>query len=143
MKVTGEIGLHEEGLREVEFLVDTGALYTFLPPDLATALGLTFPVVSNVVMADRRTAEVPVGVAYLRLADREGGVIVASMDVPMPLLGVSALEILGLKVNPVSESLEHTRPFGPAALLGVRGALHEPPARAALDREQAKQGKSE
>ena len=43
-------------------------------------------------------------------------VMVATMDVPMPLLGVIALEVLGLKVDPVSETLEHTRPFGPSAL---------------------------
>jgi hypothetical protein len=40
------------------------------------------------------------------------------MDEPMPLLGVIALEILGLKVNPVEETIEYSRPFGPAALLG-------------------------
>jgi hypothetical protein len=40
------------------------------------------------------------------------------MDVPMPLLGVITLEILGLKVNPVEETIEYSRPFGPAALLG-------------------------
>lgn len=113
---TAEIGLSAENLVEVEFLVDTGALYTFLPPDLAEALGLSFPVKSTVVLADRRIMEVPVGVAFLRLADREGGVLVATMDVPMPLLGAIALEVLGLKVDPVLETLEHTRPFGPAAL---------------------------
>ena len=113
---TAEIGLSAESLTAVEFLIDTGSLYTFLPPDLAEALGLSFPVNSTVVLADRRTVEVPVGVAFLRLADREGGVMVATMDVPMPLLGVIALEVLGLKVDPVAETLEHTRPFGPAAL---------------------------
>lgn len=112
---TAEIGLEADSLTEVEFLVDTGSLYTFLPPDLASTLGLSFPVHSTVVLADRRTMEVPVGVAFLRLADREGGVMVATMDVPMPLLGVIALEVLGLKVDPVSETLEHTRPFGPSA----------------------------
>ena len=111
---TAEIGLEADSLTEVEFLVDTGSLYTFLPPDLASTLGLSFPVHSNVVLTDRRTMEVPVGVAFLRLADREGGVMVATMDVPMPLLGVIALEVLGLKVDPVSDTLEHTRPFGPA-----------------------------
>ena len=40
----------------------------------------------------------------------------ASMEVPMPLLGATALEVLGLKVDPVGETLEHSRPFGPAAL---------------------------
>ena len=113
---TAEIGLEADSLTEVEFLVDTGSLYTFLPPDLASTLVLSFPVHSTVVLADRRTMEVPVGVAFLRLADREGGVMVATMDVPMPLLGVIALEVLGLKVDPVSETLEHTRPFGPSAL---------------------------
>ena len=113
---TAEIGLGAESLVEVEFLVDTGSLYTFLPPDLADSLGLSFPVKSTVVMADRRNVEVPVGVAFLRLADREGGVIVATMDVPMPLLGAIALEVLGLKVDPVAETLEHAHPFGPAAL---------------------------
>jgi len=116
--VTGEIGLRGTGLQEVGFLVDTGSLYTFLPPSLAATLGISFPESSTVVLADRRTLEVPIGVAYLRLADREGGVIVASMEVPMPLLGASALEVLGLKVDPVEESLEHSRPFGPAALMG-------------------------
>jgi predicted aspartyl protease len=38
------------------------------------------------------------------------------MNVPIPLLGVIALEVLGLKVNPVDETLEHSRPFGPMAL---------------------------
>ena len=113
---TVEIGLGPESLEEIEFLVDTGSLYTFLPPDLATRLGISFPVKSTVVLANRRTVEVPVGVAFLRLADREGGVIVATMDVPMPLLGAVALEVLGFKVDPVAGILEHTRPFGPAAL---------------------------
>ena len=119
VKVTGEIGLRGNGLQEVEFLVDTGSLYTFLPPSLAATLGISFPESSSVVWADSRTLEVPIGVAYLRLADREGGVIVASMEVPMPLLGASALEILGLQVDPVEESLEHSRPFGPSALLTI------------------------
>ena len=121
--VIGETGLREDSLQQVEFLVDTGSFYSFLPPALAGALRLTFQVTSRVVLADRRTVEVPLSVAYLRLSDREGGVIVASMDVPIPLLGASALEALGLKVDPVEETLEHTRPFGPAALSGYTASL--------------------
>ena len=116
VKVKAHIGTGLDNLREVEFLVDTGSFYTFLPPGLADGLGITFPVTSEVVLADSRRVGVLMGVAYLRLMDREGGVLVASMGVPMPLLGVSALEALGLKVNPVDETLEHAVPFGPAAL---------------------------
>ena len=117
VKVTGHIGLRPDNLREVEFLVDTGSFYTFLPPNLAADLRISFPVTTTVVLADSREAQAPVGVAYLRLADREGGIIVALMNVPMPLLGASALEILGFKVNSTEETLEYSRPFGPAALL--------------------------
>ena len=122
VKVTGSIELDESNLREVEFLVDTGSFYTMLPSQLAREAGITFPVTSKVTLADSRTVEVGVGVAFLRLEDREGGVIVASMDVPMPLLGASALEALGFKpdsvVDPVTETLETTRPFGLSALAG-------------------------
>jgi predicted aspartyl protease len=72
VKVKGEIGLRQDKLHEVESLVDTGSLYTFLLPDLASELGIDFTVTSRVVLADNRTVEVPVGVAYLRLGDREG-----------------------------------------------------------------------
>ncbi len=116
VKVKAHIGLRQDSLQEVEFLVDTGSFYTFLPPGLADGLGISFPVASKIVLADSRTAEARVGVAYLRLMDREGGILVASMGVPMPLLGASALEALGLNVNPVDERLEYSRPFGPAAL---------------------------
>jgi hypothetical protein len=41
------------------------------------------------------------------------------MDVVEPLLGVTALEALGLKVNPVAETLEYARPYGPAVLVSL------------------------
>ena len=115
------IGANRDDLHEVEFLVDTGSLYTFLTPELASGLGMDLPLTSTVMLFDQgtpgqRTKEVPASVPYLRLEGREGGVILAVMDVPMPLLGATALEILGLKVNPLEETLEVSRPFGPAAL---------------------------
>jgi predicted aspartyl protease len=105
VKGNAHIRLRQDSLQEVEFLVDTGSFYTFLPPGLAADLGITFPVTTTGVLADSRTREVPVGVAYLHLAEREGGIIVGELEVPMPLLGASALEILGPKVNPVDETM--------------------------------------
>ena len=110
------IGANREDLHDVELLVDTGSLYTFLTPELASTLGIDLPLTSTVILADQRTKEVPAGVPYLSLEGREGGVLLAVMDVAMPLLGATALEILGLKVNPVEETLDPSRPFGPAAL---------------------------
>lgn len=34
------------------------------------------------------------------------------MNVPEPLLGASALEGLGIKVDPTTGRLEHSRPYG-------------------------------
>jgi predicted aspartyl protease len=86
---------------------------------LAAELGISLTVTSRVVLADHRTVEVLVGVAFLRIGDREGGIIVALMDTPMPLIGATVLEIRGLKVNPVEETLEHARPFGATALQSI------------------------
>ena len=44
--------------------------------------------------------------AYLRMNGREGQVPVEIIEVPEPMLGVTALEALGMKVNPVSGGLE-------------------------------------
>ena len=116
VKVVGELGLEPEELVEVEFKVDTGSLYTFVSPGLADQLGLDFPISTDIVLANNTHMRVPLGVAYLRLQDREGGIPVGSLDVPMPLLGVTALEILGFKVNPIDQTIEYDRPFGPCAL---------------------------
>ena len=110
------LGRDEEHAQELEFLVDTGSFYTLVPPDLARELGIAPTLRSRVVLADGRTAEVSLAMAYLGLLDREAGIPVGVMDVPIPLLGATALEALGLKVDPVGQALEHSRPFGPAAL---------------------------
>ncbi|MBI2305000.1 MAG: hypothetical protein HYU86_09700 [Chloroflexi bacterium] len=121
--VKGLTGKDAETAREVEFLIDSGSFYTLLPPGLAHDLGIALPgkgivpsVTTRVMMADSRTLEMGVGIAYLRLPDREAAVPVGMMEVSLPLLGVTALEGLGLKIDPVGGTVEPTRPFGPAAL---------------------------
>ncbi|MCS7206794.1 MAG: hypothetical protein NZ951_02530 [Dehalococcoidia bacterium] len=116
VKARGWIGRDREHLHEMEFLVDTGSFYTLLPPHRAAALGIALPLTGPVVLADRRTVSIPLDMAYLRLQEREAAIPVGVSEVPMPLLGVTALEALGLAVDPVSGRLEPTRPFGPAAL---------------------------
>ena len=116
VRVPAQIGKDRDSAREVTFLVDTGAFYTVLPPDLARELGIETPLVETVRLADNREAQIRLGVAHLRALDREGGIPVGVMDVPEPLMGVKALEALGLKVNPIAETLEYDRPYGPALL---------------------------
>lgn len=116
VRVEGMFGRDESDLQAVTFLVDTGSFYTILSPGVAAALRLQTTTPGPVVLADSRIAQIALGMAYLRLSDREGGVPIGVMQVSEPLLGVTALEALGLKVNPSDGTLEHSRPFGPAAL---------------------------
>lgn len=116
VKIKGFIGSSARTARETEFLTDAGSFYTLLPPALARELGIATPLTTPVTLADSRTVRIGVGIAYLRVLDREAAVPIGVMEVPMPLLGVTALEGLGLKVDPVKGELEPTRPFGPAAL---------------------------
>jgi clan AA aspartic protease len=117
VRVVAAIGKDQESLREVTFLVDTGAFYTMLPPQVASDLAIQTPLSAPVRVADNRVVQIRQGVAYLKVLNREGGIQIGVMDVPEPLLGVTALEALGLKVNPVDETLEYARPYGPAALM--------------------------
>lgn len=91
---------------ELEFLVDTGAIYTVLPKSVAERLKLKesgkrkFKTGSGVV-------ELPVAEAFLTI-DGEGVtslVAIGSEDMPV-LLGVTTLELLGLQVDPVNGKLK-------------------------------------
>jgi clan AA aspartic protease len=116
VRVTASVGNSADNLHNVRFLVDTGAFYTALSPLLVRELQLPLGVVGPVITADNRTVNVQYASAYLRLMGRDAGIWVAVMDCPEPLLGVTALEALGLKVNPVAGTLEHDRPYAAAML---------------------------
>jgi len=105
--------------RELEFLVDTGAFHSAIPKTLAEELELEGAGEISVTLADKREVKAPISLAYFRVMDRESILPVLILDVPKPLLGATVLEGLGLKVDPVSGKLEHSRPFG-AALLAAK-----------------------
>ena len=102
--------------REVEFLVDTGAFHSAIPKDLAADMHLEAAGEVAVTLADKRIVRVPISLAYMKVLDRESILPVVIIDVPKPLLGTTTLEGLGLKVDPVSGKLEHSRPFETALL---------------------------
>ena len=89
VRVDGDIGPDRGRTTTVKFMVDTGSLYSFVSPELVAELGLPLPGSTTVVMANGTRVYVPIGFAFLRIGDREGGTLVASMDVTEPLLGAS------------------------------------------------------
>jgi len=103
-----------------EFLVDTGATYSIVPPGLAREVGAPMlPQKFVVSLADgtkRRLRACSIGVT---IAGRSGPTIALVLPGSEPLLGVETLEVLGLKVNPDKGRLEATR-ARTALLVGVR-----------------------
>lgn len=115
VKVEGEIGPDQDRTAAVEFMVDTGSLYTIVGPELGAQLGLQFPIPNTLVMADGTSVNAPLGLAFLRIGDREGGTLVAELQCIQPLLGAIALQGLGLNVNTVDETIEFSGRYPPPA----------------------------
>ena len=113
VRVEGEIGPDKDRTSTIEFMVDTGSMYTVISPEIAAELGLQFTVPNTLVMADGTSVDAPLGIAFLRIGDREGGTLVAEMKCIEPLLGAFAMQTLGLKVNPKDEVLEFDGRYPP------------------------------
>ena len=96
---------------QVDFLADTGAFFTAISGELARKIGINAVTTTKATLADKTEIEVGLSYAYVKILDREATLPVAIMDVPEPLLGVTTLEGLGLKVDPVGGSVEKTRAF--------------------------------
>jgi clan AA aspartic protease len=109
------------GEERVRLLVDTGATYALVPEDLADRLGLVrSPRSVRVTLADGGERALPFGTLLVRLEGREAAATVLIGPAGAePLLGVEALEALGLRVDPATGRLEPTRARAVLAV-GVR-----------------------
>ena len=117
VKVKATLGNAQRTLtREVEFMADTGAFYTIVPPTLAKELGIQPSARTKLTLADKRVVEADVSLAYIKVLDREGIFLIALIDAPEPLLGATVFEGLGLRVDPSTGNVEQSRPYGLAVL---------------------------
>jgi len=99
--------------RSVKMLVDTGATYMVVDEGLARELGLIeLPYSVGMTLADKRRISARLYVGEVELKGRRGPTLMAAFDVPVPLLGLYALESLGLKPNPQSGEVEVIGPEG-------------------------------
>lgn len=105
-----------KGTREIrELLVDTGATFTVLPPDILRDVGASLQLIKKrLELGDGRFIEADVYSVVLSVQDREDVTFAATFKDAKPVLGVRSLEDLGFKVDPVSGALEPTRPAGVA-----------------------------
>lgn len=91
---------------ELEFIVDTGAIYTVIPKSVAEGLRLKKTGRRKFKIANGDVVEYPVSEAYIIINGEGVTSIVAISDEKTPLLlGVTTLELMGLKVDHVSGKL--------------------------------------
>ncbi|HYS92643.1 MAG TPA: retroviral-like aspartic protease family protein [Candidatus Acidoferrales bacterium] len=106
------VRLRAKRAASVSMLVDTGATFSVIPPTLARALGIRRPRRSvSVRLADGRRVRLGADVAILRIDGREAPVMILVGQVHEPILGVEALEALGLVVDPCRKRLARSRPY--------------------------------
>ncbi|OLC11259.1 MAG: hypothetical protein AUH77_10710 [Candidatus Rokubacteria bacterium 13_1_40CM_4_69_39] len=95
----------------VRMLVDTGATFSVIPRRLARALGIRPRRSVRVRLADGRRVRLGADVAIIQIDGREAPATLLVGDVDEPILGVEALEALGLVVDPRKRRLTPSRPY--------------------------------
>ena len=103
---TGVSDLFNREYVYVEALVDTGATYSIFPEDFLRDLQVV-PArwEIGVRLADGTESRRQIGPAYLKVLDREAPCIVMFGNPGVFLIGATALENLGLAVDPVNQRL--------------------------------------
>ncbi len=96
--------------REVELLVDTGALYSIVPAKVLRELGVEPREKLNFELADGRTIERNVGEARFYYDGRDAASpVIFGEEGDAGILGVVTLEAMGLEVDPVRHQIRPTR----------------------------------
>jgi len=97
---------------KTRFLVDTGATCSLISPELAKQVGMEpSRLREKVHLANGKTVRVPTALGQIRIDGRETVTVFWIGPCDEPLLGVEALEALGLAVDPHTGTLKPTRPY--------------------------------
>ncbi|MBI4839886.1 MAG: retroviral-like aspartic protease family protein [candidate division NC10 bacterium] len=111
-KICQNVRLRAEEATTIRMLVDTGATFSVIPPNLARMLGVRRPRRSvRVRLADGRTVRLEADIAILQVDGREAPATFLVGKVDEPILGVETLEALGLVVDRKNKRLSPSRPY--------------------------------
>jgi predicted aspartyl protease len=100
-----------EGQQSIQFLVDSGAMYSLLPIEIWQGIGLTPKRSMSFRLADGTQIERKVSECHFTLDAGDGysSVILGEPGDDAALLGVVTLEVIGLVFNPFSRTLHPMR----------------------------------
>lgn len=94
---------------DVEGVVDTGAIYTVVGRTLLESIGLK-PIEKRKFRAFGGEVEREIGIAEVALMGRRGGItLIFGEKDDAAILGVTALEALGLEVDPIKNTLKEAQ----------------------------------
>jgi len=94
----------------LDFLVDTGAIYSVAPGTVLRKLGIARRTREVFTLADGTKRAYSVGEAFFALGEKDGtSKVVFGPRGTTPLLGALTLETLGLMVNPITRELTPMR----------------------------------
>jgi predicted aspartyl protease len=95
-----------EVTRSIEFLIDSGAIYSVVPASILEELGVQPVKTEDFRLADGSTISRRKGVALFRYKDRVGGAdVIFGEPGDSELLGAFTLEALGLALDPLRREL--------------------------------------
>lgn len=96
--------------RQLRVIADTGAIFSVFPRDHLEELGIAPYRAETFHLADGSEIKRQVGDVFLRIDGKEHTVpIIFGEPTDTPILGVTALEILGFTVDPRTGKLEPTK----------------------------------
>jgi predicted aspartyl protease len=93
-------------------IADTGAIYSSIPLSVASELGLIYINSVPIITIDGRTVITQMFSGIIDIQGKEVGTTFSSMADGPILIGVTDLEKLGFKVNPVTGKLETIPIYG-------------------------------
>lgn len=99
-----------EKYADVEFLVDSGAVYSLVPGKILDEIGIEPYKEMSFALADGTTIKRRISSAYFEY-ENEGGPapVIYGEEGDSPLLGATTLESIGLVLNPFSRTLHPMR----------------------------------
>jgi clan AA aspartic protease len=93
-------------MEEVEFLIDSGAIYSVVPARILKRLGIKPLTTEEFRLADGTSIRRKKGVALFRYGKRAGGAdVIFGQPDDSTLLGAFTLEALGLTLDPLRREL--------------------------------------
>lgn len=96
--------------QKLDLIADTGAIFSVIPRTVLDQLGITSYADEAFYLADGSEIRLPLGDVFVRI-DGKARAVPTIFGEPndTPLLGVTALGILGFTVNPRTRKLEPTK----------------------------------